>query len=155
MISTELKNGVMPFHAEDMLRIMETGIKEFGIKCVPTEQMIDHAQTRESNGQCITGWVDGEVVGCGGIDLMWPGVGEVWMFLSYETDKYPVKSFRVIKKGIKKLINDNDLWRCQAWCRESFTQGHTLFKHLGFKPEGIAEKYMPDGTDAILYAKVI
>lgn len=154
MISTELKNGVMPFHAEDMLWIIQDGIKEFGIKCIPTEQMVELAETREANGQCITGWVDGHVVGCGGIDMMWPGVGEVWMFLSYETDKYPVKAFRVIKKGIDKLIQDNDLWRCQAWCGKNFTQGHTLFRHLKFKPEGVAERYMSDGTDAILYARI-
>lgn len=154
MIATELKNGVMPFHAEDMLWIIERGIKEFGVKCIPNEQMIELAETREVNGQCITGWVEGNIVGCGGIDLMWPGVGEVWMYLSYETDKYPVKAFRVIKKGIKKLIDDNDLQRCQGWCRIGFDKGHTLFRHLGFEPEGIAKKYMSDGTDAILYAKV-
>jgi hypothetical protein len=145
----------MPFHAEDMLWILENGIKEFGIKCIPNEQMIELAYAREENGQCVTGWVDGNIVGCGGIDLMWPGVGEVWLFLSYETDKYPVKSFRVIKRGIDKLIKDNNLTRCQGWCRKDFTKAHTLFRHLRFKPEGIAEKYMPDGTDAILYAKVI
>lgn len=155
MISVELKNGVMPFIAEDMLWIIENGIKEFGIKCIPTEQMTELAIAREANGQCITGWVDGKIVGCGGIDIMWPGVGEVWMFLSYEADKQTVRAFRVIKKGIRKLIEDNDLQRCQAWCGKDFTQGHTLFRHLGFKPEGIAEKYLPDGTDAILYARII
>ena len=155
MISTQLKNGILPFHAEDMLWIIEDGIKEFGVKCIPTEQMTELAIEREANGQCITGWVDGRIVGCGGIDLKWPGVGEVWLFLSYETDRFTKRAYKTIKDGIKKLIDDNDLHRCQAWCRIDFDQAHTLFRHLGFEPEGIAKKYMPDGTDAILYAKVI
>ena len=155
MISTELKNGVMPFHAEDMLWMLQSGIKEFGLKCVPSEQMVELAQAREDNGQCVTGWVDDKIVACGGIDLMWPGVGEVWLFVSYEMDKVPMRAFRTIRNGLQKLIDDNDLKRCQAWCRKDFVGGHTLFRHLKFKPEGIAQKYMPDGTDAILYAKVI
>jgi hypothetical protein len=149
-----MKTDIRPFKAEDMLHLLETGIKEFGLKCIPTDQMKELAQEREDNGQCITGFYDDEIVGCGGIDLMWPGVGEVWLFLSYEVDRYPKQCFRVIKNGLDKLIEDNELIRCQAWCRSGFDKGHTLFRHLGFKPEGIAEKYMPDGTDAILYAKV-
>ncbi len=155
MISTKVKDGVMPFHAEDMLWIIANGIKEFGIKCIPTDQMIELAQAREANGQCVTGWVDGKIIGCGGIDFMWPGVGEVWLFLSYEVDECPMRAFRVIRAGMDKLIEDNNLWRCQAWGRVGFHMSHTLFRHLGFKPEGIAEKYMPDGTDAILYARTI
>jgi len=102
MIATELKNGVMPFHAEDMLWILQNGIKEFGLKCIPSEQMIELAQAREENGQCVTGWVDGKIVGCGGIDLMWPGVGEVWLFVSYETDIVPIRAFRVIRDGLQR-----------------------------------------------------
>jgi len=155
VISTELKNGVMPFHAEDMLWIIENGVKEFGLKYMLTEDLRELAIDRENNEQCVTAWVDGEIIGCGGIDIMWEGVGEVWLLMSYETDKCMVKSYRLIRNGIKKLINDNNLQRCQGWCRVGFTKGHTLFRHLGFEPEGIARKYLPDGTDAILYARII
>jgi hypothetical protein len=154
VISTETKTGVFPFYAEDMLWIIEDGIKESGLKCIPTEQMKEIAQARQENGQCVTGWVNGQIVGCGGIDLMWPGVGEVWMLLSYEVDRYPVRAYEVIRDGLGKLIDDNNLQRCQGWCRKGFAKAHTLFRHLGFKPEGYAKKYTPDGVDCILYAKV-
>ena len=149
-----LKNGVMPFYAEDMLWIIENGVKEFGLKCIPTDQMRELAIDRENNGQCVTVWVDGKIIGCGGIDIMWEGVGEVWLLMSYETDKCPVKAYRLIRNGMNKLINDNNLKRCQGWCRVDFAKGHTLFRHLGFETEGIARKYLPDGTDAILYARI-
>lgn len=148
-----METDIRPFKAEDMLWIMENGIKEFGLKFALNDQMEDLAKAREENGQCVTGFYQDKVVGCGGIDLLWPGVGEVWLFLSYEVDKFPMRCYEVIVDGLDKLIKDNKLWRCQAWCRTEFDKGHTLFRHLKFKPEGIAEKYMPDGADAILYAR--
>ncbi len=154
VLEKEKRTDITTFLAEDMEWILATGVKEFGLKCIPTDQMKELALSREENGQCITGWLDGKIVGVGGIDLKWSGVGEVWLMLSYEVDRCPLRAFEVIRAGLAKLIEDNGLWRCQAWCRRGFAEGHTVFRHLKFKPEGIAEKYMPDGTDAILYAKI-
>ncbi len=135
--------------------ILANGVKEFGLSCLPTDHMKELARQREENGQCITGLINGTIVGVGGIDLLWPGVGEVWLMVSYEIDKRPFSSFEVIKDGLQKLIDDNKLWRCQAWCRKGFAKAHTLFRHLGFEVEGMAKKYLPDGADAILYSKVL
>jgi hypothetical protein len=146
--------GTRPFKAEDMIQIVETGIKEFGLKIMGNGQIKELAESREANGQCLTGVTNGVIVGCGGIDLMWPGVGEVWLILSYEVDKYPLRAYEIIRDGLAKLIEDNNLVRAQAWCRKGFGQAHSLFKHLGFEAEGIARKYTPDGVDCILYAKV-
>ena len=154
MIKTENKTEVRPMLAEDMLWVLEDGVKEFGLKFLPHEQLTELALARENNGQCITGVVDGRIVGCGGIDVMWPGVGEVWVMLSYEIDRFPKRAYKVIVDGLKKLIKDNDLWRIQAWGRVDFPQAHTLFRHLGFEVEGKARKYSVDGVDCILYAKV-
>jgi len=146
--------GIRPFKASDMIWIVENGVKEFGLKILGNQQIKELAGVREANGQCVTGVVNDEIVGCGGIDLLWEGVGEVWLMLSYEVNKYPIKTFEVIRDGLAKLIEDNGLWRVQAWCRKEFIQAHTLFQHLGFKVEGIAKKYAADGVDCFLYAKV-
>ena len=146
--------GVRPFKASDMVWIVENGVKEYGLKILGNDNIRELAEDREANGQCITGVTNDAIVGCGGIDLLWPGVGEVWVLLSYEVDKYPIRAYEVIRDGLKKLIEDNDLWRIQAWGRIGFDKAHILFKHLGFKPEGIARKYTPDKVDCILYSIV-
>ena len=146
--------GIRPFKAEDMIKIAEVGIKEYGLKIKTNGQMKELAESREANGQCLTGVTNDVIVGCGGIDLMWTGVGEVWLIMSYEVDKYPLRAYEIIRDGLAKLIEGNDLFRVQGWCRVDFAQAHSLFKHLGFKAEGIAKKYTPDGADCILYAKV-
>ena len=145
---------IRKFKADDMIYILEKGVNEFGLKMLGDDHIKELAQAREDNGQCITGLVNSELVGCGGIDLMWPGVGEVWVMLTYDIEKYSKEAYAVIKRGLGKLIKDNNLRRTQAWGRIGFDKSHTLFRHLGFKPEGIARKYGPDGTDYILYGLV-
>ncbi len=148
------RTEIRPFKASDLVWIMAEGVKEFGLRFLPDEQIDELAQTREDNGKCITGLVDGVIVGCGGIDLMWPGVGEVWLMLSYEVDKYPIRSYEVIQQGLAELIEHNDLKRTQCWCREGFAAAHTLLRHLNFKVEGKAQAYAPDGKDCYLYALI-
>jgi hypothetical protein len=155
MISLAERTEVRPFKAEDMLWIVGDGIKEGDIGMVFGDQNINElsAQTEE-HGLSVTGLVDGIIVGCGGIRKMWNGVGEVWLMLSPEVHRFPMRTGEVILKGLKQLIDDNDFVRLQGWCRTDFPQAHTLFRHLGFTPEGIAKKYTPDQIDCILYARI-
>lgn len=154
MIKIETFTGIRKFIASDMIFVIENGVKEFELKMLSDDHIRELAQAREDNGQCVTGVVNDEIVGCGGIDLIYEGVGEVWLFLTYKVDEYPIKAYEVIRDGLAKLIEDNGLWRVEAWCRKGFTKGHTLFRHLKFKVEGVARKRSPDGVDQILYAIV-
>ncbi len=154
MISTETFTGIRPFRAEDMMLIIEMGTKEEGIKYYGHGTLEELAQQTEEDGLSMTGYVNDEIVGCGGIRKLWDGVGEVWLMLSPKTALYPTKTYECIREGLQKLIDENDFVRLQAWGRIGFAKAHTLFKHLGFKAEGIARKYTPDGVDSILYAIV-
>ncbi|KKK93433.1 hypothetical protein LCGC14_2692910 [marine sediment metagenome] len=146
--------GIRAFKATDMVFIIERGIKEFGLKAMADDHIRELAQAREDNGQCITGVVNDKIIGCGGIDIMWDTVGEVWVLLAYDIGIYSMAAYEVIQDGLKKLIEDNNLRRVQAWGRVGFDASHTLFRHLGFVPEGIARKYGYDGEDFILYALI-
>ena len=145
---------VRPLKAEDILWVIENGVKEFGIKVIPNEDIKAKAKEREESGQCRTGWVNGEIIGCAGIDILWEGVGEAWLMLTPAVHTHLTDSWLCIQKGFKELIEKNKLRRVQAWGRIGFDECHILFKHLGFKPEGIARKYTPDGVDCILYALI-
>ncbi len=148
----ETFTGTKPFKAEDMMLIIEMGTKEQGIKYYGHGTLEELAQQTEEDGLSMTGYVNDEIVGCGGIRKLWDGVGEVWLMLSPNTALYPTKTYECIREGLQKLIDENDFVRLQAWGRIGFTKAHTLFKHLGFKAEGIARKYTPDQCDSILYA---
>ncbi len=146
--------GTRKFVAEDMMAIIEMGTKEQGIKYYGAGTLEELAQQTEDDGLSMTGYVNDEIVGCGGIRKLWDNVGEVFLFLSPKTALYPIRTYECIRDGFQKLIDDNDFVRLQAFGRIGFAKAHTLFKHLKFKPEGIARRYTPDDVDCICYALV-
>ncbi len=150
-MSKERKTGVFKFRAEDMIWLLEDGVKEYSLKFLPHEHINDVAQQREESGTCLTGFVDGRIVGCGGVDTIHPGVGEVFVMLSYEVDKDPIRAYEVIRDGLEQLMEG--FHRLEGWCRVDFVKGHTLFRHLNFKVEGRASKRSMDKTDMILYSR--
>ena len=145
---------VRPMKAEDMLWVIEHGVKEVQLKMKPTEEMKDFAKQREDSGMCVTGWIDGKPECVAGIDIMWEGVGDVWLMITPFIDNHVKESYKCIRKGLKKLIKDHKIRRLQSYGRVDFAQCHTLFKHLGFEVEGLARQYTIDGIDCIMYAKV-
>ncbi len=136
------------------MAIIAEGTKEEGIEHYGSGTLEELAQQTEDDGLSITGIINDEIVGCGGIRKLWDGVGEVWTILSPKTSLYPIRTYECIRDGLQKLIDDNDFVRLQGWCRVDFPKAHTLFKHLGFKVEGMARCYTPDKVDCILYAKI-
>lgn len=145
---------VKPFKASDMLWVIDHGVKELNLRATPTDEMKALAKEREESGTCVTGWVDGEIIGIAGLDKLWEGVGNMWMMLTPLVDKHLKESYKCIRQGMKKLIEENNLRRIQSYGRTDFPECHILFDHLGFKAEGIARKYTPDGVDCVMYAKV-
>jgi len=145
---------VKPLKAEDILFVIENGVKEVGLKAIPTDEMNALAKEREESGMCFTGWVNGEVIGVAGIDRLWEGCGNVWMMLTPLINKHVKESYICIRKGMEKLIKENKLRRIQSYGRVDFPACHILFDHLNFEVEGIARKYSPDGVDCILYSLI-
>ena len=145
---------VSPMKAEDLLWVIENGVKEVGLRAEPTEDMRKLAEEREQSGRCFTGRVDGEIIGCAGIDILWEGVGEAWFVASPKVNENKRDSYACILKGLKRLIKENNLRRVQGYGRVNFPESHILFKHLGFEVEGKMRKYTHDGVDCIMYGRV-
>jgi hypothetical protein len=145
---------VKPMKAEDMLWVIEHGVKEAQLKMAPTEEMKRVAKEREESGMCVTGWIDGQPECVAGIDLLWEGVGDVWMMVTPCINDHIKEGYKCIRKGLKKLIKDHKMRRLQSYGRIDFAECHNLFKHLGFEVEGLAREYTADGIDCIMYAKV-
>lgn len=154
MIKCEIFTGTRPFIAEDMMTIIAEGTKEEGIQYYGHGTLQELAEQTEKDGLSMTGIVEDKIVGCGGIRKLWTGTGEVWLMLSPQTSTYPIRTYECIRNGLQQLIDENDFVRLQAWGRVGFAKAHTLFRHLGFKVEGRARKYTPDGVDCLLYSLI-
>lgn len=117
-----------------------------------------------------TGMCEGRPIGCGGVIILWPGVAEAWSCFPKSRQKHKRDWFVYTKRFLDKAIDEHDLFRVQAHYRmdmagakealENFQSGKKAkpcnwMEHLGFKCEGLMRKFESDGTDALLYARVI
>lgn len=97
---------------------------------------------------------NGKVLGCGGIALMWPGVGSAWLYLNDKGRPFKLK-FKIAKacsKQLKEIINQNCLHRVQAEVHSQFYLAQRFVTWLGFKSEGMAKAFGSDGSHWIHYA---
>jgi len=87
-----------------------------------------------------------------GVNHSHGGAADLWMIPTVQVDNKPLVFFRVIKNFVDALIRE-DLHRLQMYIKENWGKGHKWARALGFKLEGIAQKY--DGIlDYACYARV-
>lgn len=99
----------------------------------------------------------GVIVAVGGIKLLLPGVGEVWIILTRQfcNDKiFAMVACRAIKKKMEELIENLNLRRCEAQTRADFPKGIRFIETLGFSDPYVRKRYNLDGSNMILYSRV-
>lgn len=143
---------VRPFKVQDMLDVIAKGIMECNVRSDGSNDLRELAEARESSGTARTGMIDGEVAGCAGVDLLWPGVGEIWLLLSHLPEEKSVAAVLLLKRWLSYLINENKLHRLQCHVRCDFAKAVKLVEYMGFQSEGIARQFTHDKMDCISYA---
>jgi len=101
---------------------------------------------------------DDEVIGIGGINILYPGVGEAWLMLTKHANKETIFGFRKfckIRETMDAIIAENGLWRVEAQARVDSLESIRLIKVLGFEQICVRKKYCPDKTDMVLFEKLI
>ena len=125
----------------------EDAVRKYPVYAVPDEN-------------CYTAIFEGEIVGVGGIQMKWDGVGELWLILTKGSRKHGIFgliALATLEKKINELIEKNNVWRAQAIIRPDFPLAIKMIEAFGFKnetPDGM-QGYLPDKSTAYLYAKVI
>lgn len=100
---------------------------------------------------CFTGRVNGEVMMCAGIAPLWKSRGYLWVVLSENIKAHSVSVYR----GARKWLKVQPYNRIEMDSPVDFELGHRRAEWLGFKLEiPVAKKYLPDGSDASVYAWV-
>ncbi len=137
-----------PCTQEDMAFVrqnpFEGAVKDYPYMGIPDEN-------------CFTGIFDSEIVGVGGCQVKWEGVGLLWLMLTADckkNDVFGIIALHAIRNKMNELIEKNNLWRAEATVRTDFQKAIDMIEFFGFKREGLMEMYCPDKGDAYLYAKV-
>jgi len=92
-----------------------------------------------------------KVYACGGLIEEWNGVARAWMLITGKMDGKFMAVHSAVKKGI---ISNTQFHRIEMSVIKGHTEGCRWADLLGFRCEGLALKYSPDGTDCYRYARV-
>lgn len=87
-----------------------------------------------------------------GAAFLWDGVCEVWFNLIRR--ERTVRQILAARRYLKEQGVIYRVKRFQATIKCDFKKGVEFVKLLGFHYEGKLEKYHPDGTDALMYARI-
>jgi len=100
-----------------------------------------------------TGRIDGRVVVCAGILPLWPGRSQVWAVIA--SDIGGAGMLR-LTRAVRRFLMLQTAGRIEATVVAGFEAGYKWMDILGFEretPEPM-RGYLPDGRDAVLYARV-
>jgi len=112
------------------------------------------AEKKALKGPAVTAVCDGRIIGCGGIEILWPGFAEGWCLFVNDIDQYTNSVAKSAKRTLDKLIDEHNLHRVQAPMRADFPAGIRFVQWLGFSQEARLRKYHPDKTDALMFSRV-
>jgi len=101
----------------------------------------------------ITLLADGQVVACGGVVIIWPGVGEAWMRTSHLLGRYPVATLRLTRQFLDASVSSLKLRRLQCTVRCGYAPAIKWAERLGFASEGVLRGFGPDGEDYIMFSR--
>jgi len=92
-------------------------------------------------GPAFTMISDEGVVGCGGVAIVWAGMGKGWAVFTKIAEKYPVAVVKVTKKVIAKAMHDHGLQRVETTIASNSEKNMRFAVMLGFRREGTLVKY--------------
>lgn len=94
--------------------------------------------------------VDGKIVACAGVLMLWEGVAELWTIIDKDID-IGLTLVRCIKRVLYATIEGLSLHRVQASVNINDHRARKLVRVLGMKLEGRKEKYNSSKDDFFEY----
>jgi len=110
----------------------------------------EYALSLKESGPSFTAIDKEEVVACAGIVHQWENRAIAWALISGMAGR----NFIALHKAVQKFLDLSDINRIEAYVDANFDAGHRWITMLGFQSEGTMRQFMPDGNDAVLYARL-
>lgn len=103
-------------------------------------------------GTAVAVFLDGVLVGAGGVINLWKDVAEGWTIISERLRSQPI----ALVKAFKAFFNENCpvYRRIQITVVEGFEKAEAFAEYLGFTSEGRMLYYSPTGETHTRYARI-
>lgn len=113
----------------------------------------DDALATVTAGPAWTLCLDGSPVACGGVVLLWRGVGEAWSLSAEGLGPFALRLHRIVAARLAEAEARHALHRIQASVRTDNNQGRRWLARLHFREEGVMKGYGPMGHDFMRLAR--
>lgn len=120
-----------------------------------SDEMLRRVAQVYTTGDAVTFWERDRVLGSFGLVIKWPGSGIVWTWFDREFPRtYPIWLRRETLARLAASVDAHQLWRVEADAPCEAAVSQRWLKSLGFRSEGVMQRYGHDGRDHIRYAWV-
>jgi|SRR5215467_6315403 len=130
----------------DHIRSIDAQFEQLGER----EFNISRIDDLVANSLAISGWHNGKCIGAAGLQPIWSGRAAGWMLLGRDAGPIMV----AIARRVRFFLAACPVNRIEMTVRESFGEGCRLAALLGFRAEARLLGFFPDGSTAILYARI-
>lgn len=138
-----------PYKPEDYMTIKRRDFDAFTFLNFPNPQAIAN---NLMNGPAFT-LTNGQPIACGGILILWKGVGEGWIITSPEVENHPIVFAKTVWREMERIIRELKLDRVQTLVDSEHKVSQKWVKRMGFHKEGLMVKYI-GGRDFFRYALI-
>ena len=104
-------------------------------------------------GPAWTLCLEGRPVACGGVVLLWRGVGEAWSLSAAGLGPFALRLHRTVAARLAEAEAGHGLHRIQASVRSDNNEGRRWLARLNFREEGVMRGYGPMGHDFVRVAR--
>ena len=134
---------IVPYRPEHGLAILQTAAEGANVAPRFMSDLEGYSAVMDS----------GEVVCCAGLSPWpdFPHIATAWAFVSRNISS---PAYLAITRAALAFLETRQEQRIEAMCRADFFPARRWLVRLGFKPEGIALKYAPDGSDFLRFARI-
>lgn len=102
-------------------------------------------------GLVVTIEHEGQVLLVGGLIPEWENRATLWSLMSKHSGPY----MRRILFETLKFLEERPFRRIESTVQVGFDAGNRWMRMLGFSVEGYMRAYAPDGSDMLLYARIL
>jgi hypothetical protein len=118
-----------------------------------SRMMVDLARSNDDSIAVAFG-TENKMYGVAGSFRQWEGSAQLWALFSKDVDKYPIALTKMTEALIVYAVEKQKLRRVSLHVRSDYTKGNQFAYAMGFDFEGVMRGFLPDGSDANLYARL-
>jgi RimJ/RimL family protein N-acetyltransferase len=137
------------------LRLMDRADYDQLAPCLPSDTARDGVLARLHHpGLHLSVVAAGQLIACGGITLLWAGVGEGWFAGRLDLPRHRRGVARALRTWTPRLCELLGLHRLEASVRCDDARGVRLINWLGFQYEATRRQYGPAREDYHVYTRL-